>query len=39
LKLADGVIISSALKDTNSAFGKINLEKAKRFMELFKKLS
>lgn len=38
LRLADGVIISSALKDTNSAFGKINPEKAKRFMELFRKL-
>ncbi len=38
LKLADGVIISSALKDTNSAFGKINSEKAKRFMDLFKKM-
>lgn len=37
LRLADGVIISSALKDTNSAFGKINPEKAKRFMELFRK--
>ena len=38
LKSADGVIISSALKDSNSAFGKINPEKAKRFMELFRKL-
>jgi uncharacterized protein len=38
LAAADGVIISSALKDGNSAFGKINPEKAKRFMERFHKI-
>jgi membrane complex biogenesis BtpA family protein len=38
LAAADGVIISSALKDTNSAFGKINPTKAKNFMQAFRKL-
>ena len=39
LRIADGVIISSALKDTNSAFGRINFEKAKHFMNVFREMS
>jgi uncharacterized protein len=35
---ADGVIVSTALKDTDSAFGRVNPAKARSFMQALKKL-
>ncbi len=37
LSFADGVIVSSSLKDSNSAFGRVNLAKARSFMDVFRR--
>ncbi len=38
LAVADGVIISSALKDTDSAFGRVNPAKARSFMKALRRV-